>query len=569
MANQQYDLQILITGAAQGAIKAFQDVSKSLRQIAKEMGIVSAATTAFKSASLAVTNLSKGLDSFSRQAKKFGREFTTNVTLPLAALAGLSLKKVFDEAYFGRGSAVANQFGGAIQALKKDFDALLITIGTQLAPIATRVVNFFRGLIAAYQSLSPATKELIMNFGLIAGAVGPIVLAISAFTGIIAKLLAILGPVISFGAKLLAFFASPLGAAVALGVAVAGLTNIFLKLKQAGATTGEALIEVFRLVVDFYQKYVTGNILKLTNKMIGAIGSFVGLFTDKFQDAFKTVQGFIQESIDYVDNNFENTKSRIDSKLGEIGTSAGEAFTFGLSTSIEKAAMSFDNFTTRATPTIETFAQEVKQRAEQIGMMFSSNLSDAFLDFAEGTKTAEQAFRDFARQTIRMLTQMILQAQIFNSLFAGGGPGAGVASGAARLSQPAQFAAGGLVTGPGTGTSDSILARLSNGEFVVNANTVRTFGASFFHGLQSLAKNGVATRKRGPLPAFADGGLVGTGGNAPQVVIQNSGTPKEATSTSFDPSTAVTTVVLEDLQKNGSISKSIQRTFGMRRGGFR
>lgn len=33
----------------------------------------------------------------------------------------------------------------------------------------------------------------------------------------------------------------------------------------------------------------------------------------------------------------------------------------------------------------------------------------------------------------------------------------------------AGYAAGGLVTGPGSGTSDSILARLSNGEFVVNA----------------------------------------------------------------------------------------------------
>ena len=30
------------------------------------------------------------------------------------------------------------------------------------------------------------------------------------------------------------------------------------------------------------------------------------------------------------------------------------------------------------------------------------------------------------------------------------------------------FATGGLITGAGTGTSDSILARLSSGEFVVN-----------------------------------------------------------------------------------------------------
>ena len=37
------------------------------------------------------------------------------------------------------------------------------------------------------------------------------------------------------------------------------------------------------------------------------------------------------------------------------------------------------------------------------------------------------------------------------------------------------YAEGGLVTGPGTNTSDSILARLSNGEFVVNAKSTQRF----------------------------------------------------------------------------------------------
>ena len=40
----------------------------------------------------------------------------------------------------------------------------------------------------------------------------------------------------------------------------------------------------------------------------------------------------------------------------------------------------------------------------------------------------------------------------------------------------AKFATGGLVTGPGTGTSDSIPARLSNGESVINARSTAMFG---------------------------------------------------------------------------------------------
>lgn len=43
--------------------------------------------------------------------------------------------------------------------------------------------------------------------------------------------------------------------------------------------------------------------------------------------------------------------------------------------------------------------------------------------------------------------------------------------------QPSKFASGGLVTGAGTGTSDSIPALLSNGEAVINANSTAQFGS--------------------------------------------------------------------------------------------
>lgn len=63
------------------------------------------------------------------------------------------------------------------------------------------------------------------------------------------------------------------------------------------------------------------------------------------------------------------------------------------------------------------------------------------------------------------------------------------------------FAGGGKVQGRGTGTSDSILARLSNGEFVIRAAMVRKFGAPFFAALNS----GILPR----LAGFANGGLAG------------------------------------------------------------
>ena len=63
------------------------------------------------------------------------------------------------------------------------------------------------------------------------------------------------------------------------------------------------------------------------------------------------------------------------------------------------------------------------------------------------------------------------------------------------LTPPIQRAAGGLVTGPGTGKSDSIPTRLSNGEFVINADMVKKLGLSFLNKLNSGAIKDTATKK--------------------------------------------------------------------------
>lgn len=62
---------------------------------------------------------------------------------------------------------------------------------------------------------------------------------------------------------------------------------------------------------------------------------------------------------------------------------------------------------------------------------------------------------------------------------------------------PDGFATGGFIVGPGSGTSDSILARLSNGEFIVNAKATKNHLGL----LEAI--------NAGKLPKFAQGGLAG------------------------------------------------------------
>lgn len=72
------------------------------------------------------------------------------------------------------------------------------------------------------------------------------------------------------------------------------------------------------------------------------------------------------------------------------------------------------------------------------------------------------------------------------------------------------FAKGGPVSGPGTGTSDSIFAALSDGEYVMDSHTTNFFGAGFFRALQSISKYG-----RSALPAV----LSGFGFNLPRYAV--------------------------------------------------
>jgi tape measure domain-containing protein len=67
----------------------------------------------------------------------------------------------------------------------------------------------------------------------------------------------------------------------------------------------------------------------------------------------------------------------------------------------------------------------------------------------------------------------------------------------ASLASLGGFSTGGQVAGAGTATSDSIFARLSDGEYVIQASAVRKFGSGFFDALNT-----------GKMPAFATGGLV-------------------------------------------------------------
>ena len=131
---------------------------------------------------------------------------------------------------------------------------------------------------------------------------------------------------------------------------------------------------------------------------------------------------------------------------------------------------------------------------QQYGNSLAKDFASGISDWITGTKS----FGDVMRSVLDSLIQKLIQATMYALIIASVTGGSFKANFFKAFGNG--FATGGSVDGPGTGTSDSIPAMLSNGEYVLNAQAVDRLGVPFLNGLNT-----------GRLRGFASGGLVGSG----------------------------------------------------------
>lgn len=212
--------------------------------------------------------------------------------------------------------------------------------------------------------------------------------------------------------------------------------------------------------------------------------------------------------------------------------------------------------------------------AKIVGNLFQG-LEDQIVNFVKtGEINFKQLFASLAEDIIRVTIRAILFKTIISGLLTALGAGASAASssantvstaagtlgagsggistgattqgifnpsGTARIfdTAPTGFAGGGFVTGPGSSTSDSVNASLSNGEFVINAAATRIFrpllesinnGQSFNMSSSinrtKTSSSGTASNKNG-------------GGNVTVNVINNSGVDVQIESVQEDDETKI------------------------------
>lgn len=185
-----------------------------------------------------------------------------------------------------------------------------------------------------------------------------------------------------------------------------------------------------------------------------------------------------------------------------------------------------------------TASQQWHDRLKNYAIDVGRNMGDALTDWITGAKSASEAMKGFVKDLIKNAIQLMAQwTGIYLTFLAFGlgdphmaaqaatkavfGVSAGgsksVSSGGSIGASATQgvygLATGGYITGPGTGTSDSIPAMLSNGEYVIRSEAVDRIGVGTLNAINA-----------GAVPHFAEGGSVddtaATGIGGGNVILQ-------------------------------------------------
>ena len=205
--------------------------------------------------------------------------------------------------------------------------------------------------------------------------------------------------------------------------------------------------------------------------------------------------------------------------------------------------------------------KSTKELMADIVLDTQNSFESFFKNVLTGQKSFGDAFMDLLNGLLDSIVKSIAEtmaAQVVNQFLSwilpmGGGNMVNTPIGGHNVAFPRApgKAEGGFITGPGTATSDSIPAMLSNGEFVINADAVRKIGVPTLNAINT-----------GAVSRFAQGGYVSLGtaggtavGGIPNVIVNlynESGMQMDAqqTETNFDGENYIVSVVMNAFATN-------------------
>ena len=261
-----------------------------------------------------------------------------------------------------------------------------------------------------------------------------------------------------------------------------------------------ALVETEQLLTDFFSSVEKGAEILKEKKLDQAVETF--FYSVDNPTPASGVRGGLEQTIAAIGPAAEQASRAVQTTLGGAvyAISDGIAgWATGILSTGQAASQIWTNFKMAA---LQAFTDMVAQYAVKKAAMFAIDVLFSAKGLALQLASAAKSLVAWIPSAIAASISSFGTAALI-----------GAAAVAAVLAATGGFADGGIVRGPGTGTSDSILARLSNGEYVVPAAAVQRIGES---NLDAMSYGGLSA-STAMVPASGGGG----GGRGATVLVDN------------------------------------------------
>jgi len=254
--------------------------------------------------------LSRSGIQFSVEQKKVIKELAE--TNRLAEAQTIILDELENQ-YGGAAEAAAQAGAGGLKQLQNQFGDLMEEIGGMLLPIVIDLGNQFKTLLEGFKNLSPEVKKMVITVGILAGALGP--------------LLIVLGSIVTIVATLSIKFIAIAAAIAALGLGIVFVVDnweAFIERFKNIDWWRNTLLEMIALLIEF-------NPITLLNDAFNEFLKFIGVA--QIPNPFQNTADFFRDmkvEIDDFENEFddfgtfiEKQGKKIKKALKGVGESLG------------------------------------------------------------------------------------------------------------------------------------------------------------------------------------------------------------------------------------------------------
>ena len=337
-----------------------------------------------------------------------------------------------------------DNLAGQLTILKSQLEELAISFGEILMPVIRDIITKIQGFVDKLNALDPATKQTIIKIGLMAAALGPLLIVVGKTISSIGSMMTFISkiPTMIAGAKT-AF--STLGAAiggisapvVAVVAVIAVLIAAFVNLWNTNEDFKNSILSIWEQIKSTFERLTSGivdrvnalgfnfqsfgDMLKslwnglcsvlapvfegvfqhisdiftfVTDTILSVLDVFIGLFSGNWEQCWNGIKGIFTGIWDFVVNQFSNILNTLtgvaDVFLSWFGTSWDEVWTsikdffVGIWNSICSAFQAVADFFTNIWNAISTFFTTIATAIYTTAVMIFTSVYDFFAGILTG-----------------------------------------------------------------------------------------------------------------------------------------------------------------------------------------